>query len=210
MTGAFPNLAKLLTGGAAALALSACATTRDDMADVTDIATAPVANRAPAVQAFNFPPADAAEPRGQMNIPFSGPNVDPGNQTVIDTLVKDLNLRFYHTLTPDRARQQPLFSDGVKAVLQQRGMPVAPPEGLREERIQVPGAEGPLDAIVVRPATGTEARPIVVYFHGGGWVLASAEAYISSARALAAEARCGGRLGQLPSRTRRQVPGAAQ
>ena len=172
-----------LFAGTAMIGLSACATTMDDpmMADTS--ATTP-AGRTPAVDAFDFPPASAADPMGQ-DIPFSGNDVDPGNQAVIDALLQDLNLRPYHTLTPDQARQQPLFGAGVKAVMEDRGMSMAPPEDLTQQTIQVPGAEGMLDAIVVRPATGTQPRPLVVYFHGGGWVLADAEAYIASARALA-------------------------
>ncbi len=174
---------RIFLAGAAMIGLSACATMTDDaMMDDTMATTQP--DRTPSVAAFDFPPASAADPMGQ-DIPFSGNDVDAGNQAVIDALLKDLNLRPYHTLTPEQARQQPLFGAGVKAVMEDRGMSMAPPEGLTQQTVQIPGADGLLDAIVVRPATGTQPRPLVVYFHGGGWVLADAEAYIASARALA-------------------------
>lgn len=178
----FRNL--LLATSAAALA--ACAQTVDNDRPITT-ASAPAtaaADNAPAANAFDFPPARAADPMGRPGIPFSGEAPDAGNKAVLDALMAQ-GLRPYHTLTPDQAREEPLFIDGVQAVMRDRGMTVAPPPGLTEQMIEVPGAAGSLEALVVRPDGDTGSRPLVVYFHGGGWVLADAKAYVASARALA-------------------------
>ena len=123
-------------------------------------------------------------PMGRAGIPYSGPEVNADNQAVIDAL-KAMNLRPYHTLTPAEARQQPLFGDGVKAVMKQRGMSTTPPADVTERDITIPGAAGPLTAKVFSPAGMSGPMPAILYFHGGGWVLADAEAYAASTRALA-------------------------
>ena len=168
-----------------AASLAACAQTVDDNRPLaTTAAPTETAVDTTGANAFDFPPARAADPMGRPGIPFSGEAPDTGNKAVLDALMMQ-GLRPYHTLTPDEAREEPLFIDGVKAVMRDRGMTVAPPEGLTERTIEVPGAAGSLSAIIVRPEGDTEPKPLVVYFHGGGWVLADAQAYIASARALA-------------------------
>ena len=49
---------------------------------------------------------------------------------------------------------------------------------------QIPGPVGPLPVRIYRPA-GDEPKPIVVFFHGGGWVLGSLETHDHVARKLA-------------------------
>jgi hypothetical protein len=76
-------------------------------------------------------------PQGQPGIPASGARVDPDNQAVIDALTKRLMLRPYHTLSPQEARRQPTFTDGVNDVLRQQGRPTTPPPGTTEQEIRV-------------------------------------------------------------------------
>lgn len=52
--------------------------------------------------------------------------------------------------------------------------------------ITIPGPDGPLAARVYRP-TDTQDLPVVVFFHGGGWVLSSVDGHDSIARRLALE-----------------------
>lgn len=123
-------------------------------------------------------------PMGVANVPYSGVEPTRDNKAITDAL-RAMNLRAYHTLTPVEARQQPLFGDGVKAVMQARGMSVAPPADVTERAVTVPGPAGPLTARLYTPAGVSGPLPLIVYFHGGGWVLASADAYAASTRALA-------------------------
>lgn len=141
-----------------------------------------------AEQPMMMPPA-AGSTQGQPGIPFSGAVVDADNQAVVDALSKQLQLRPYHTLDPVAARLQPTFADGVMAVVKAQGRPATPPPGTSERDIQVSGAAGPLHALMITPTGARGALPIILYFHGGGWVLADSKVYAGGARGLAREAR---------------------
>jgi acetyl esterase/lipase len=52
--------------------------------------------------------------------------------------------------------------------------------------VTYPGADGkPLPARIYTPANAGRNAPVIVYFHGGGWVLADIDVYDGGARALA-------------------------
>jgi len=48
----------------------------------------------------------------------------------------------------------------------------------------IPGPAGQLPVRIYTPANASGALPVVVYYHGGGWVIASKEVYDGGARAL--------------------------
>ena len=130
----------------------------------------------------------APAPQGQPGIPFSGVQPVAENQAVLDALM-GLGLRPYFTLTPAEARKQPTFTDGVMAVMRARGMPTTPPPGTSERDITVAGPAGPIHARLFKP-TGTKGSlPVILYFHGGGWVLADSKVYAGGARGLARQAQ---------------------
>ncbi|CAA9363478.1 MAG: Esterase/lipase [uncultured Gemmatimonadetes bacterium] len=94
-----------------------------------------------------------------------------------------LGPRPIETLTPAEARQQPTIADAVKALLQRQGRSTAPePVGSVVNRT-IPGPDGPIPVRIYTPV-GTGPFPVVVYSHGGGWVIATIDTYDSSARAL--------------------------
>ena len=128
-------------------------------------------------------------PQGQPGVPASGAPVDPDNQAVVDALSKTLKVRPYHTLTPAEARKQPTFADGVDAVLRAQGRLTTPPPTTTEEHISVKGAAGNLHALLIRPTGVRGPVPIILYFHGGGWVLADSKVYAGGARGLARTAQ---------------------
>lgn len=131
-------------------------------------------------------PADQTPaPQGQPGVPFSGAPLDADNQAVVDALTKQLKLRPYHSLDPAAARQQPTFTDGVNAVLRAQGRPTTPPPGLTERDISVTGAAGSLPATVFTPVGARLPLPVILYFHGGGWVIADRKVYAGGARGLA-------------------------
>jgi len=53
----------------------------------------------------------------------------------------------------------------------------------------IPGAAGEIPARIYTPP-GTGPFPLLVYFHGGGWVIGNLEAYDATCRALTNAARC--------------------
>jgi acetyl esterase len=93
-------------------------------------------------------------------------------------------------LSPQEARRQPTAADAVKALLAQQGRPSDPAQlvpGVRSQDTVVDGAQGPLPARIYTPE-GNGPFPVIVYFHGGGWVIADKDAYDSGARGLSKEA----------------------
>lgn len=131
----------------------------------------------------------SSTPQGQRGIPASGAPLDADNQAVVDALTKQLKLRPYHSLDPVAARQQPTFTDGVNAVLRAQGRPTTPPPGTSEREIAVTGATGSLPATVFTPTGARGPLPVILYFHGGGWVIADRKVYAGGARGLARNAQ---------------------
>ena len=62
------------------------------------------------------------------------------------------------------------------------------PVGAVQERI-IPGAAGEMPARIYTPS-GHGPFPVLVYFHGGGWVIGNLEAYDATCRALTNAAGC--------------------
>ena len=87
-------------------------------------------------------------------------------------------------LSAEEARQQPTPADAVMKVIEDEGIDV--PEPAVEKRdITYPAAEGDQPARVYIPTGAGEGPfPLVVYVHGGGWVLATIDTYDASATAL--------------------------
>lgn len=56
--------------------------------------------------------------------------------------------------------------------------------------IEIPGRDGPIPARLYRPFDDDAVRPLLMYFHGGGWVVGSLEGYDTSCRRLALMANC--------------------
>ena len=88
------------------------------------------------------------------------------------------------TLTPVKARLQPSASDAVHAVMRARGMSTAPDPAVTTQ--ELPYGGDPMQfARIYRPAGGGAGPlPIVVYYHGGGWVIADINTYDATPRLL--------------------------
>ena len=112
---------------------------------------------------------------------------NPDMSRVISTL-SALGAKPIESLSVEQARLQPSFADAYRRVLQEeRGM-ASPGLTVQTQDITIPGPAGPIPARLYRPAqTRSGAQPLVVYWHGGGWVIAGLDTYDASARALAAK-----------------------
>ena len=103
-------------------------------------------------------------------------------QAVLDQLAA-LGAKPVETLTVAQARTQPGPADAVKALLIKEGRSTAPePIGSVVDRT-FPGPAGPVPISIYTPA-GSGPFPVVLFIHGGGWVIGSRQVYDSSARAL--------------------------
>ena len=107
-------------------------------------------------------------------------------KTVLDKLT-ELGAKPLGTIDVAAARAQPTPADAVMAVMKDKG--IAPDPALlavRTRDISIPGAAGPVAARVYTPAEGAGPFPMIVYFHGGGWVIADLDTYDATPRALGA------------------------
>ena len=114
---------------------------------------------------------------------------DSDMQSVLDTLA-GLNGKPIETLDAAEARKQPTPTDAVMVNLKKLGKDTAPTAlvpGVSSEDREIPGAVGPLTARIYTPA-GPGPFPVIVYFHGGGWVIADRIVYDGGARGLAKQA----------------------
>ena len=103
-------------------------------------------------------------------------------QAVLDQLAA-LGTKPINTLTVAQARTQPGPPDAVKALLVKQGKNTAPePVGSLVESI-FPGPAGPVPISIYTPV-GAGPFPVVLYIHGGGFVIADRKVYDGSARAL--------------------------
>jgi acetyl esterase len=64
------------------------------------------------------------------------------------------------------------------------------PEVASAQEIEIPGRSGPIPARVYTPFADAGVRPLLIYFHGGGWVVGSLEGYDTPCRRLALKTNC--------------------
>ena len=88
---------------------------------------------------------------------------------------------------PD-ARQQFSIQDATKILVRSRNIQAQPTilAGVRDG-LTIPGTDGNQIPIRIYTPAGTGPFPVVLYFHGGGFVIATIDTYDESARILAAK-----------------------
>ena len=86
--------------------------------------------------------------------------------------------------TPEEARRQPLPNKAVEALIESRGQKAAPEAVAKVENRTFPGPGGDVQIRVYTPQ-GDGPFPLLLYVHGGGWVIADLDTYDASPRALA-------------------------
>ena len=123
--------------------------------------------------AFSFAMAQTSDPNA---------SAEKDMKIVIDKLVS-LGGKPIETLSAEEARKQPGPADAVKAVLTDQGRKV-PASTVTTQDVTYPGAVSEQKARIYTPA-GKGPFPVIVYYHGGGWVIADIDAYDAGARGLA-------------------------
>jgi acetyl esterase len=102
------------------------------------------------------------------------PVLEPSTQAFVDGLPKGPPI---YTLTPAGAR------DVLSSV--QKSVAVALPQVDSDDRVLAVGPTGRTNIRVVRPAGATGVLPVVIYTHGGGWVLGDKQTHDRLVRELA-------------------------
>lgn len=139
--------------------------------------------------------SEAAKDAPKPSIPDlkpSGPkpawanDIDDNMQVVLDKLASygDPPLE---SLPAPQARTLHTPTDAVMDVMKEHNIPMPTPlvDTMGKE---IPVAGGSIHARIYTPKNGSGPFPLVVYYHGGGWVIATIDTYDASARALAEQA----------------------
>lgn len=126
--------------------------------------------------------APMLRPMGQM------PALDPQMQDVINELMA-LEAPKLTDMNPANARQGNPLQNAVFAVLTKQNKPPLEPVGNVAHRL-IPGGAGQQMLIRIYQPAGDGPFPALVYYHGGGYVIANLDAYDSSCRALTNAANC--------------------
>ena len=168
--------APALAGG---LFLSSCnskptATETDKTATVVSKATSAASDSA-ATTATGM--ANAVKPTGPK--PAWGPNISPEMQAVIEQLMSFKNKPLTE-LTAVQARKQPTPADAVMKQMQASNISAPPLNCDTVTKTLMPGVK----ARIYTPKGGTAPYPVIVYYHGGGWVIATIDTYAASAQSL--------------------------
>jgi acetyl esterase len=95
----------------------------------------------------------------------------PQAQAIVDAF-SELRPLPFETLEPAQARKQPGPADAVKALLKKQGKDTAPEAVGSVEDLNIPDAAGgSMTLRVYKPEDVQPNAPILMWIHGGGWVL---------------------------------------
>ena len=125
------------------------------------------------------PPPSSMQPMGMTARP------DADMQAVLDAHAA-LGARPIESLTVQQARTQPSPADAVMRVKTMMGMPTAPDASVTTRDLTYPTGGATQPVRVYKPAgAGGSNLPVIVYYHGGGWVIADLDVYDATPRAMA-------------------------
>lgn len=115
--------------------------------------------------------------------PVWGPTITDEMLLVIEKLDELSGGVPLQTLSAVEARKAPTAADAVMAVMKENNIPT-PPSKADTVGYEVPVEGGTVHARVYTPKNATGNLPAIVYYHGGGWVIAGIDTYDASIRAL--------------------------
>ncbi len=125
------------------------------------------------------------KPEGQN--PAWAPNIDPEMLAVIEQLDK-LNPTPLTEKSVEAARNSPTPKDAVQALMTKYNITPVPPKVTMTERMIKGPATDSLQVRIYTPQTNKTSYPVIVYYHGGGWVIANPEVYEASTQGLSEKA----------------------
>ncbi len=131
--------------------------------------------------------SEAAAPMQTQSSQTQPAKPDGQMQAVLDAL-EALEAKPFHTLNVPEARTQASAADAARTVQRDKKISPLPEAKVETKDIAIPTAAGALPARVYLPE-GEGPFPVVLYFHGGGWVVADINTYDATPRALALGAK---------------------
>jgi acetyl esterase/lipase len=112
--------------------------------------------------------------------PAWGTNLHPEMQAVIEQLTAMSGPTPMAKLTPAEARKAPSAADAAMATMKKFNIPTPPATADTMSRSVMPGVK----VRIYTPKGATGTLPVIVYYHGGGWVIANLDTYDASVRSL--------------------------
>jgi acetyl esterase len=105
--------------------------------------------------------------------------LDPQAKALLDQMA-EAGAPPFESLTPEQAREM---------IVQMRELAGEPESVAKVEDSQIPTPDGPIPVRIYTPE-GTGPFPILVYFHGGGWVIGTIDTIDAPCRALTNRSGC--------------------
>ena len=124
--------------------------------------------------------AELPKPKGPK--PDWAPSITDEMLVVMEKLAS-YGAKPIETLTPQEARKNPSPTTAVMDLIKENKIPVPPPMVDTMGR-EIPVSGGSIHARIYTPK-GNGPFPVIVYYHGGGWVIADLDTYDASAKGLA-------------------------
>ncbi|WP_262152756.1 alpha/beta hydrolase [Chryseobacterium foetidum] len=115
--------------------------------------------------------------------PGWGKTIKPEMQAVMEKLAS-YGDKPIETLTPEEARKNHTPTDAVMDLVKENNIAVPAPK-VDTTGVNINVAGGKIHARIYTPKTGKASYPIIVYYHGGGFVIADLDVYNASAQGLA-------------------------
>jgi acetyl esterase len=112
--------------------------------------------------------------------PTWGPGIHPEMQAVIEQIEEISGPTPLAKMTPQEARKAPSAADAAMATMAKFKIPTPPSTADTMSRTVAPGVK----VRIYTPKGATGPLPVIVYYHGGGWVIANLDTYDASVRSL--------------------------
>jgi acetyl esterase/lipase len=106
---------------------------------------------------------------------------------VVIEKLKSFNAPPLTNLSAQEARKQQSPADAAMAVMAEHNIAM-PPNNVDTTGRDIPVQGGEIHLRIYTPKTGKDYYPVIVYYHGGGWVIANLDTYDASAQGLASQA----------------------
>lgn len=121
------------------------------------------------------------EPKGPK--PDWAPDIKDEMAVVIEKLAS-YGAPPIESLTAQEARKQPTPTTAVMDVMKEHNIAMPAPQ-VDTMGKDIPGGGGTIHARIYTPKSGDGPFPVIVYYHGGGWVIADLDTYNGGAQGLA-------------------------
>ncbi|MGI4749510.1 MAG: alpha/beta hydrolase [Janthinobacterium lividum] len=115
--------------------------------------------------------------------PAWGPNIKPEMAVVIEKLTS-YGDKPVESLNAVQARKNHTASDAVMDVMKDNNIPMPAPK-VDTVGKEIPVAGGNIHLRIYTPKEKKDSYPVIVYYHGGGFVIANIDVYNASAQAMA-------------------------